>query len=149
MYSNKKEIRKLMKWLYFPLHQQVKPSNPHEEQEILDGIEKVYYNTEGIDTSHYELRVTQFTDKLIRKWYSHFTSKHFFLNCFIHPISSATFQKLPEVLDLGDIDLDRKRLRKQLQVVIKDYMNEICVTNIPTKRTFDSMYALIFNHTGT
>lgn len=26
-------------------------------------------------------------------------------------------QKLPEVLDLGDIDLDRKRLRKQLQVV--------------------------------
>lgn len=27
------------------------------------------------------------------------------------------FQKLPEVLDLGDIDLDRNRLRKQLQVV--------------------------------
>lgn len=37
--------------------QQVKPSNPHEEQEVLDGIDKVYYNTEGIDTSHYELRV--------------------------------------------------------------------------------------------
>lgn len=37
--------------------QQVKASNPHEEQEILDGIDKVYYNTEGIDTSHYELRV--------------------------------------------------------------------------------------------
>jgi hypothetical protein len=27
------------------------------------------------------------------------------------------FQKQPEVLDLGDIDLDRMRLRKQLQVV--------------------------------
>ena len=57
-----------------------------------------------------------------------------FKNCFTHPIFSATFQKLPEVLDLGDIDLDRKRLRKQLQVVIKDYMNEICVTTIPIIR---------------
>ncbi|XP_022337065.2 syndetin-like isoform X3 [Crassostrea virginica] len=75
-------------------YKQVKPSNPHEEQEILDGIEKVYYNTEGIDTSHYELR------------------------------------KLPEVLDLGDIDLDRKRLRKQLQVVSKK-VSDLVLQNHP------------------
>ncbi|XP_011444074.3 syndetin isoform X1 [Magallana gigas] len=75
-------------------YKQVKPSNPHEEQEILDGIDKVYYNTEGIDTSHYEL------------------------------------QKLPEVLDLGDIDLDRKRLRKQLQVVSKK-VSDLVLQNHP------------------
>lgn len=75
-------------------YKQVKPSNPHEEQEVLDGIDKVYYNTEGIDTSHYELR------------------------------------KLPEVLDLGDIDLDRKRLRKQLQVVSKK-VSDLVLQNHP------------------
>ncbi|KAK3102020.1 hypothetical protein FSP39_008187 [Pinctada imbricata] len=31
-------------------------SNPHEDQEILEGIEDIYYNTEGYDTSHYELQ---------------------------------------------------------------------------------------------
>lgn len=36
--------------------------------------------------------------------------------CFIL-VDFNMSQKLPEVLDLGDIDLDRKRLRKQLQVV--------------------------------
>ncbi|XP_062608119.1 syndetin-like isoform X1 [Saccostrea cucullata] len=75
-------------------YKQVKPSNPHEEQEILEGIEKIYYNTEGIDTSHYELR------------------------------------KLPEVLDLGDIDLDRTRLRKQLQVVSKK-VSDLVLQNHP------------------
>lgn len=60
----------------------------------MDGIDKVYYNTEGIDTSHYELR------------------------------------KLPEVLDLGDIDLDRKRLRKQLQVVSKK-VSDLVLQNHP------------------
>ncbi|XP_048779720.2 syndetin-like isoform X2 [Ostrea edulis] len=75
-------------------YKQVKPSNPHEEQEILDSIEKIYYNTEGIDTSHFELR------------------------------------KQPEVLDLGDIDLDRIRLRKQLQVVSKK-VSDLVLQNHP------------------
>ncbi|CAG2196870.1 VPS50 [Mytilus edulis] len=56
-------------------------ANPHEEQEVLEGIENIYYS--HTDTSLYEL------------------------------------EKLPEVLDLQDIDADRNRLRKQLNVVSK------------------------------
>lgn len=38
--------------------------------------------------------------------------------CFaLSDLFMFSLQKLPEVLDLGDIDLDRNRLRKQLQVV--------------------------------
>ncbi|CAG5128982.1 unnamed protein product [Candidula unifasciata] len=33
-----------------------KPVNPHEEQEIIDGIEDKYYNNESFDTSLYELQ---------------------------------------------------------------------------------------------
>ncbi|GFS12991.1 coiled-coil domain containing 132 [Elysia marginata] len=33
-----------------------KPVNPHEEQEIIDGIESSYYNNESFDTSLYELQ---------------------------------------------------------------------------------------------
>lgn len=31
--------------------------NPHEEQEIIDGIEDTYYNNESFDTSLFELQV--------------------------------------------------------------------------------------------
>lgn len=107
--------------------QQVKPSNPHEEQEILDGIDKVYYNTEGIDTSHYELRVRCNCSWLIcyifYKVQIHcqenlINTDFVVMICFaLSDLFMFPLQKLPEVLDLGDIDLDRKRLRKQLQVV--------------------------------
>lgn len=45
-------------------------------------------------------------------------------------------QKLPEVLDLGDIDLDRKRLRKQLQVVrIMNCIWQLSITSFLKKKS--------------
>jgi len=35
-------------------------ANPHEEQEVLECIEEVYYNSGEIDTSEYELKVCPF-----------------------------------------------------------------------------------------
>ena len=87
----------------------------------------------------------QTNTEMIRTFYF----ETFVLKIALHILFSATFQKLPEVLDLGDIDLDRKRLRKQLQVVIKDYMNEICVTTIPIIRNLWFSVCSYFNPTGT
>ncbi|VDI52509.1 Hypothetical predicted protein, partial [Mytilus galloprovincialis] len=67
-------------------------ANPHEEQEVLEGIENIYYS--HTDTSLYEL------------------------------------EKLPEVLDLQDIDADRNRLRKQLNVVSKK-VSDLVLQNHP------------------
>lgn len=54
-------------------------------------------------------------------------------------------QKLPEVLDLGDIDLDRKRLRKQLQVVRirKLYLAAIYNTSFFLKKKKEAKILLI------
>ncbi|KAK6190358.1 hypothetical protein SNE40_002246 [Patella caerulea] len=70
------------------------PSNPHEQEEIIETIEDIYYKDETVDTSQYEL------------------------------------EKLPEVLNLGDIDGDRVRLRKQLQAVSKK-VSELILQNHP------------------
>jgi len=37
-----------------------KPVNPHEEQEIIDGIEAEYYNNESFDTSLFQLQVSYY-----------------------------------------------------------------------------------------
>lgn len=50
-------------------------------------------------------------------------------------------QKLPEVLDLGDIDLDRKRLRKQLQVVrIMNCIWQLSITSFFFKKSQNPFY---------
>ncbi|XP_060086337.1 syndetin-like [Ylistrum balloti] len=72
--------------------------NPHEEQEVLENIEEVYYNSEDVDTSNYEL------------------------------------QKVPEEPDLDQIDRDRQKLRKQLQVVSKK-VSDLVLQNHPAYAT--------------
>lgn len=67
-------------------------ANPHEEQEVLEGIENIYYG--HTDTSLYEL------------------------------------EKLPEELDLEEINTDRNRLRKQLNVVSKK-VSDLVLQNHP------------------
>lgn len=66
--------------------------NPQEDQEIIEGIEKIYY--ENCDPSLFEL------------------------------------EKLPEKLNLEEIDDDRTRLRKQLQSVSKR-VSELVLQNHP------------------
>lgn len=67
-----------------------------------------------------------------------FTLVDFNMLCF-------ALQKLPEVLDLGDIDLDRKRLRKQLQVVRirKLYLAAIYNTSFFLKKKKEAKILLI------
>lgn len=56
--------------------------------------------------------------------------------CFaVSDLFMFPLQKLPEVLDLGDIDLDRKRLRKQLQVVrIMNCIWQLSITSFKKKK---------------
>ncbi|XP_033752043.1 syndetin-like isoform X2 [Pecten maximus] len=72
--------------------------NPHEEQEVLENIEEVYFNNRHVDTSEYEL------------------------------------QKVPENPDLDQIDRDRQKLRKQLQVVSKK-VSDLVLQNHPAYAT--------------
>lgn len=44
-------------FLFISLQIEKQPVNPHEEQEIIDGIEDTYYNNESFDTSLFELQV--------------------------------------------------------------------------------------------
>lgn len=73
-------------------------ANPHEEQEVLENIEEVYYSNGDVDTSDYEL------------------------------------QKVPETPDLDQIDRDRQKLRKQLQVVSKK-VSDLVLQNHPAYAT--------------
>ena len=65
---------------------------------MLDRIEPMYYSTDDFDAGEYELKVGLFVCRL--------------LNC-------ETLQKLAEVLDLNDINTERRKLREQLSVVSK------------------------------
>jgi hypothetical protein len=84
------------------------PSDPLEDEEILAGMDHVYYE-QSFDASDYELKVQLFP--VDRVW--------------PEVQRSVALQKLPSVLDLHVINGDRQRLLRQMTVVTKRVFAQI------------------------